>query len=115
MIRQLTHYTDIIEALSSPTRLKNMFNYLQPYSLARVLSNGELVLEKQAEVDPTEELLEADEDTNALQIGSKEFINPVTKISEVVKDFLSSITYPTSQGNVINIDRCRLCSIAEPW
>jgi len=95
---------DTIEALSSPTRLKNMFNYLQPYSLARVLNNGELVLEKQADVDSTEELLEADEDVNALQIGSKEFINPVTKISEVVKDFLSSITYPTSQGNVINID-----------
>lgn len=95
---------DTISALSNPRRLKDMFNYLQPYSLAKVKSDGELVLEKQAELDPTEELLESDEEINSLQIGSKEFINPVTKISEVVKDFLSSITYPTSQGNVVNID-----------
>lgn len=96
--------SDTINALSNPRRLKDLFNYLQPYSLAKIKEDGELVLEKQIEVDPTEELLESDESINNLQIGSKEFINPVTKISEVVKDFLSSITYPTSQGNVVSID-----------
>lgn len=96
----------VIEVLSSKrwSVLKDMFNYLQPYSQARVNENGELELKDQVGSDPTEALLESDEELNNLEIGSKELINPTTKISEVVKDFLSSVTYPISNGEVANID-----------
>jgi len=96
--------TNVLSVLSKNHILKDMFEYLQPYSIAKVNANGELVLEDQVEEDPTEELLETSEDYNSLEIGSKELINPITKISEVVKDFLSSVTYETTPGNFINID-----------
>lgn len=95
---------NVIKVLSKNYILKDLFDYLQPYSLAKVNSNGELVLKSQIEEDPTELLLESDEEINSLEIGSKELINPITKISEVVKDFLSSITYETTPGNFVNID-----------
>lgn len=94
----------VIKVLSQNHILKDMFDYLQPFSMAEVTSDGELRLKNQIEEDPTEELLETDEDINSLEIGSKDLINPVTKISEVVKDFLSSITYETTPGNFVNID-----------
>jgi hypothetical protein len=94
----------VIDALTTKGVLKAMYDYLQPYSLAEVGKDGELVLKNQIERDPTEILLESDEDYNSLEIGSKELINPTTKISEVVKDFLSSITYETTPGNFVNID-----------
>jgi hypothetical protein len=94
----------VIEVLSKDYILKDFFDYIQPYSLAEVSASGELQLKNQIQEDPTESLLESDEDYNSLEIGSKELINPVTKISEVVKDFLSSITYETSPGNFVNID-----------
>lgn len=96
--------TNVISVLSKNHILKDMFEYLQPYSIAKVGANGELTLEDQVEEDPTEDLLETGEDYNSLEIGSKELINPITKISEVVKDFLSSVTYETTPGNFINID-----------
>jgi hypothetical protein len=94
----------VINVLSKNFILKDLFDYLQPYSTAKINSDGELVLEGHEEEDPTEELLETGEDINSLEIGSKELINPVTKISEVVKDFLSNITYETSPGNFVSID-----------
>jgi hypothetical protein len=84
--------------------LKDLFNYLQPYSEAEVTREGELRLKHSVEDDPTEALLEEDENINSLEIGSKELINPHTKISEVVKDFLSSITYVGGDGNRVGID-----------
>jgi hypothetical protein len=94
----------VINVLSKNFILKDLFDYLQPYSTAKITAEGELVLEGHEEEDPTEELLEIDEDINSLEIGSKELINPITKISEVVKDFLSNITYETSPGNFVSID-----------
>lgn len=94
----------VINVLSKNYILKDLFDYLQPYSLAEVTSDGELVLKNQVQEDPTEALLDSDEEINSLEIGSKELINPITKISEVVKDFLSSITYETTENNFVNID-----------
>lgn len=95
---------NVIKVLSKNFILKDLFDYIQPYSLAEVGSDGELVLKNQIQEDPTEALIESDEEINSLEIGSKELINPITKISEVVKDFLSSITYETEPGNFVNID-----------
>ncbi len=96
--------TNVINVLSKNYILKDLFDYLQPYSMAEINSDGELILKGQVQEDPTELLIESDEDINSLEIGSKELINPTTKISEVVKDFLSSITYETTPGNFVNID-----------
>jgi hypothetical protein len=98
--------TNVVNVLSKTYILKDLFDYLQPFSLAKVNSNGELVLKDQIEEDPDTEinLEESDEQINSLEIGSKELINPTTKISEVVKDFLSSITYETTPGNFVAID-----------
>lgn len=94
----------VINTLSKRYILKDLYDYLQPYSLAEVGQDGELKLKSQIEEDQTISLIESDEEINSLEIGSKELINPTTKISEVVKDFLSSITYETTPGNVVNID-----------
>lgn len=96
--------SNVINVLSKNYILKDLFDYVQPYSVAEIGPDGELTLKNQVEDDPTEGLLESDEEINSLEIGSKELINPVTKISEVVKDFLSSITYETTPGNFVNID-----------
>lgn len=96
--------SNVLTVLSKNFILKDLFDYLQPFSVAKINADGELVLKDQINDDPTEELLESDEEINSLEIGSKELINPVTKISEVVKDFLSSITYETTPGNFQNID-----------
>src|SRR3970040_2850104 len=45
---------NVIKVLSKNYILKDLFDYLQPYSLAEVNSNGELVLKGQIEEDPTE-------------------------------------------------------------
>lgn len=96
----------VIDTLSKRHILKDMYDYLQPYSVAEITSEGELRIKGQVEEDETAMLLEQQEGENTpdLQIGSKELINPTTKISEVVKDFLANITYETSPGNFINID-----------
>lgn len=96
----------VIDTLSKRHILKDMYDYLQPYSVAEITSEGELRIKGQIEEDETARLLEQQEGENTpdLQIGSKEFINPTTKISEVVKDFLANITYETSPGNFVNID-----------
>lgn len=96
--------TNVVNVLSKNYILKDMFDYLQPYSMAEIGKDGELILRGQVQEDPTEEIFESDEDINSLEIGSKDLINPVTKISEVVKDFLSAITYETTPGNFVNID-----------
>lgn len=100
----------VIDTLSKRHILKDMYDYLQPYSVAEITSEGELRIKGQIEEDETARLLEQQEGENTpdLQIGSKELINPTTKISEVVKDFLANITYNTApEGatpNFVNID-----------
>ena len=96
----------VIQTLSKRHILKDMYDYLQPYSVAEVTPEGELRIKGQIEEDETANLLDQQESENTpdLQIGSKELINPTTKISEVVKDFLANITYETDPGNFVNID-----------
>jgi hypothetical protein len=96
----------VINTLSKRHILKDMYDYLQPYSVAEITPEGELRIKGQIEEDETANLLEQQEgeSTPDLQIGSKELINPTTKISEVVKDFLANITYETTPGNFVNID-----------
>lgn len=97
----------IVETFSKPNRFEAMFNYLQPYSEAQVTSNGELSLKETPHVDDTINLPDQEDSRENVanqEIGSKELINPTTKISEVVKDFLSSITYPSSNGDRVSID-----------
>lgn len=96
----------VVQTLSKKHILKDMYDYLQPYSVAEITSEGELRIKGQVDEDETSRLIEQQEGENTpdLQIGSKELINPTTKISEVVKDFLANITYETSPGNFINID-----------
>lgn len=96
----------VVHVLSKPHIFKALFDYLQPYSVAEVADSGELVLKSQVQEDQTvKEMDNFNDDIRAdMQIGSKELINPTTKISEVVKDFLSSVTYETTPGNFVNID-----------
>ncbi len=97
----------VVKVLSKPKVFKDLFDYLQPYSVAEVNAAGELTLKSQVEEDPTITVLdEEDQGVNPgnLEIGSKELINPTTKISEVVKDFLSSVSYETTPGNFVSID-----------
>lgn len=99
----------VVQVLNWQGRLKGVFNYLSPYNQARVNpETGEFTLEKSIQEDPN--LVDFDEEVNpnALGIGSKSLINPVTKISESVKDFISSITYNTAKvkedPNFVSID-----------
>lgn len=101
----------IVNALKKETLFKDLFEYIQPYTdIHGITKEGQVMLEENKTsvnpenlADPSDEFVEDTFNLNQ-EIQDKSVIDPKTKVSESVKDFLSSIFYKKGNNDYTNVD-----------